>query len=56
MASAPSIDINEYPQVTMHIVIRGVRVWRWRVAVASWLVRVADWVAPVNVSIEQRVV
>lgn len=56
MTSAPIININEAPQLTMHVSIRGFRVWRWRVAVASWLVRVADRVAPVNVSIDQKVV
>jgi len=55
MASVTGFDINKAPQLTMHVVIHGYRVWQWRVSLASWLVRVANWVAPVNVSIEQQV-
>jgi hypothetical protein len=52
MAQA-ELDIKPLAQnITLHIKLKNLRQWQWRVQLAIWLIRLADWVMWGNVRLE----
>ena len=47
------LDIKPLAQsIMMHVKLKRVRQWKWRVRLAAWLVQLAAWVMWVNVEVE----
>lgn len=53
MAQMRALHVKTAAQnLTLHVQIKGVNQWRWRLALGAWLIRLAAWVMWLDVEFE----